>query len=174
MTLNRWLFDKLSRTLEPELRESVVGDVAELKLPELRAVYELLGLILRRQAPLWRSWKPWLALVGIVGPVAVILSNISVGVMDEIGRQTLVYWLYGVPYNSGVDRRSRDRNCGLLLVSGNLLVLGRRFRDGDIVRPGYLHQWDPLLLGLVFSMRSIRNHILFGPAPIKCFGSCAS
>ena len=102
MTLNQWLFDKLSSTLDPELRESVVGDVAELKLPELRAVYELLGLILRRQAPLWRSWKPWLALVGVVGAVAVILSNISVGLMDEIGRQTLVYWLYGVPYNSGL------------------------------------------------------------------------
>jgi hypothetical protein len=67
-----------------------------------RAVCELLGLVLRRQAPLWKTWRPWLALVGIVGPVGVLLSKISVGLVSHIGRQALVYWQYGVPYSSGL------------------------------------------------------------------------
>jgi hypothetical protein len=97
------LLDKLSHTLEPGLRNAVMGDLAELKVPERRAVFELLGLILRRQAPLWRTWRPWLALSGIVGPIGVLLSLISFGVVSEIGRQALVYWQYGVPYSSGLS-----------------------------------------------------------------------
>jgi hypothetical protein len=68
MKLSKWLINKIARTLEPELRDAVVGDVAELQMPDRRAVCELLGLVLRRQAPLWKTWRPWLALVGIVGP----------------------------------------------------------------------------------------------------------
>lgn len=119
MRPNRWLLDKLSRTLEPELRDSVIGDLAELKLSERRAVCELLGLILRRQAPLWRTWRPWLALVGIVGPIGVLLSLISVGVVSEIGRQALVYWQYGVPYSSGLTNAQEIET----LVCASLAVI---------------------------------------------------
>jgi hypothetical protein len=102
MKLGKWLIKKITRTLEPELQDAVVGDVTELKMPDRRAVYELLGLVLRRQAPLWKTWQPWLALLGIVGPVGVLLSKISVGVVSDIWRQALVYWRYGVPYSSGL------------------------------------------------------------------------
>lgn len=102
MRLSKWLINKIARTLEPELRDAVVGDVAELQMHDRRAVCELLGLVLRRQAPLWKTWRPWLALVGIVGPVGVLLSKISVDLVSDIGRQALVYWQYGVPYSSGL------------------------------------------------------------------------
>jgi hypothetical protein len=71
-------------------------------MPNRHAVYELLGLVLRRQAPLWKTWQPWLALLGILGPVGVLLSKISVGVVSDIWRRALVYWQYGVPYSSGL------------------------------------------------------------------------
>src|ERR1017187_3279666 len=81
MKLGKWLIKKITRTLEPELQDAVVGDVAELKMHDRRAVCGLLGLVLRRQAPLWKTWQPWLALLGIVGPVGVLLSKISVGLV---------------------------------------------------------------------------------------------
>ncbi|MGA9978248.1 MAG: hypothetical protein WBQ08_06405 [Candidatus Sulfotelmatobacter sp.] len=95
-----WMLDKLSRTLEPELQHAVIGDVTELKLPTRRAVWELLALVVRRQALPWREWGPWLALFGIVGPVIVLLSRISVGVVIELGRQAFMFWRYGVPYSN--------------------------------------------------------------------------
>ena len=148
MRPSRWLLDKLSHTLEPELRNAVMGDLAELKVPERKAVFELLGLILRRQAPLWRTWRPWLALFGIVGSIGVLLSLISVGVVSEIGRQALVYWQYGVPYSSGLSNAE--------------------------VRPSDLHQWNAILLGVVLSMRSVRSLSCLGATPFKCLGSHAS
>ncbi len=102
MKLGKWLIKKITRTLEPDLQDAVVGDVAELKMHDRRAVYELLGLLLRRQAPLWKTWQPWLALLGIVGPVGVLLSKISIGLVSGLARQALVYWQYGVPYSSGL------------------------------------------------------------------------
>jgi len=76
------------------VQDAVVGDVAELKMRDTRAVCELLGLVLRRQALLWKTWKPWLGLVGIVGPVGVFLSHICVGVLGGLLMQVLVYWQF--------------------------------------------------------------------------------
>ena len=173
MRLNRWLLDKLSHTLEPELQHAVLGDSAELKVPERRAVFELLGLILRRQAPLWRTWRPWLALVGIVGPIGVLLSLISVGVVSEIEASSGLLAIRSA-LQQRVDQCSRDRNSGLRLVSGYWLVVGRRLRDGGTIRPSDLHQWHAILFGLVLSMGPVRNPILLGATPVKCLGSRAS
>jgi len=98
----KWLINRITRTLETELQDAVVGDVAELKMSDRRAVCELLGLVLRRQALAWKTWQPWLALVGIVGPVGVLLSRISAGAVTNFSIQALVYWKYGVPYSNGL------------------------------------------------------------------------
>jgi hypothetical protein len=98
--VSEWMLDKLSRTLEPELRHAVIGDLTELKLPRRRAVWELLALVVRRQALPWRKWGPWLALFGIVGPVVMLLSRISGRVVGEMGRQAFMFWQYGVPYSN--------------------------------------------------------------------------
>jgi len=100
----KWLINKITRTLEPDLQGAVVGDVAELKIPDRQAACELLGLVLRRQAPQWKTWQPWLALVGIVGPIGVLLSQISIVVVSDFSRQVLAYWKYGVPYSSGLTK----------------------------------------------------------------------
>lgn len=100
--LLRWLVATLSSALEPELRESVMGDLTELRVSYAKTIHELLGLILRQEARLWRTWRPWLALIGIVGGIGWLLSNVFLGLIGDIARQAFVYWQYGVAYNSGL------------------------------------------------------------------------
>jgi len=99
---NQWFFHKLSGTLEPELREAVLGDLTELKISEERAIYELLSLLLRRQTKAQTSWKPWLALLGIVWPITWLLTNLSNGIASDLNIQALAYWKYGVFYGTGL------------------------------------------------------------------------
>lgn len=100
--LSRWVVARLSSTLEPEVRESVLGDLTELRVSCTRTIYELFGLILRREARLWRTWRPWLALIGIVGAIGWLLSNTCVGLISDIARRAFIYWQYGVPYHTGL------------------------------------------------------------------------
>jgi hypothetical protein len=97
-----WLVATLSSALEPELRESVVGDLTELRASYAKTIYELLGLIVRQESRLWRTWRPWFALIGIVGAIGWLLSNICLGLIGDIARRAFVYWQYGVPYSSGL------------------------------------------------------------------------
>lgn len=99
---NRWFLNKLSGTLELELRETVLGDLEELKVSNGRAVCELLDLLLRRQMKQWKNWRPWLALLGIVWPITWLLTNLSGDVASGLNIQTLAYWKYGVFYGTGL------------------------------------------------------------------------
>lgn len=73
-----WLVDRLSRLLEPDERDAALGDFVESGLAAGDALRAILGLVARRQVSLWTDWRPWLALVGIVGPGSLILLNFSV------------------------------------------------------------------------------------------------
>ena len=101
--LSKWLVTKLSSALEPDVRESVVGDLTELRVSRTRTIYELLGLILRQEAQLWKTWRPWLALIGIVGAIGWLLSNVCLGLVSDVTKQAFVYWQYGVRYQSGLS-----------------------------------------------------------------------
>ena len=72
-----FLLDGLSRLLESDARDVVLGDLAELNLGSLRSVRELCGLIARQQVRLWNVWRPWLALLGIVGLVGFRLNFLA-------------------------------------------------------------------------------------------------
>ncbi len=63
--------------LEPDEREAVRGDFAESGETSGQALRNVLGLVLRRQAALWKDWRPWLALVGLVAPLGVLLSLVA-------------------------------------------------------------------------------------------------
>lgn len=74
MTRVSWRpLELLSRLLDPDDRDAALGDFAENGLPFGPALCALLGLIARRQAAAWKRWQPWLALLGIVGPVSLML-----------------------------------------------------------------------------------------------------
>src|SRR5262249_33141225 len=56
-----------------------------------RAARELLGLVLRRQAASWMDWHPWVAVVTIVAPAGVALSQLSA---FWAGGTAIYSWLY--------------------------------------------------------------------------------
>ena len=78
MTRIGWtLADLAAQLLEPHEREAVRGDLAECGASEWRTFREVLGLVVRRQAALWKAWRPWFALVGVVLPLGILLSHAS-------------------------------------------------------------------------------------------------
>ena len=89
-----WLVDKLSRTLQPDERDAVRGDLAESGVSGGQALRDLVGLVVRRQAALWKDWRPWLALVGIVGLVGALLFNFSVYVSRTYELYFWIIWNY--------------------------------------------------------------------------------
>jgi hypothetical protein len=76
-TLSWWLVDHASQLLEPDEREAVRGDFSELRITGRHALRDLVGLIARRQAHAWADWRPWLALLGLVTPLGLLLSLVS-------------------------------------------------------------------------------------------------
>ena len=76
--------------LDPAERAVVEGDLRELRLPQDRAIRELVGLVMRRQIAAWLAWRPWVAIV-IVLSLGMMLSLIS----RYWAHTTAIYaWLY--------------------------------------------------------------------------------
>jgi hypothetical protein len=86
-----WLVDHLSRLLEPDEREAVRGDLAESGETGGQALRGVLGLVVRRQAALWKHWRPWLALVGVVVPFGMLLTLVSRATANG---SAIYIWLY--------------------------------------------------------------------------------
>jgi hypothetical protein len=86
-----WLADLVSRTLEPDEREAVRGDLAESGETGGRAFLDVLGLALRRQSALWMNWPPWVILAGLVLPLGVLLCLIS---RRDADGSAISLWLY--------------------------------------------------------------------------------
>jgi hypothetical protein len=93
MTRFAWrLVGLLSELLEPDERSAVCGDFQELHVTSGRALGDLLGLVVRRQAALWMDWRPWAALIALAVPVGVVLSLLA----RQIANSASVYvWAYG-------------------------------------------------------------------------------
>lgn len=89
MTIN--IVDLLSRLLEADEREAVRGDLTESGASGGRALRDVVGLVVRRQAALWMDWRPWLALVGVVVPLGLLLSHVSRWWADS---SAIYAWLY--------------------------------------------------------------------------------
>lgn len=67
------ILSALSNMLGPEEREAVLGDLIEAGKSSRKAIVEILGLVIRRQAARWHSWRPWLILAVIIIPAGVAL-----------------------------------------------------------------------------------------------------
>src|SRR5262249_23944492 len=86
-----WLVGRVSQTLEPDERDAVLGDLAESGVTCAQALRDVLGLVLRRQAAIWKDWRPWLALVGLVAPLGALLGLVSRRLADG---SAIYIWLY--------------------------------------------------------------------------------
>ncbi|HEY4988492.1 MAG TPA: hypothetical protein VII09_01725 [Opitutaceae bacterium] len=72
------LVECIARLLERDEREAVLGDLAETGESAWRASLQLAGLVVRRQAALWRDWRPWIAAFGLSLPSSLLLMGFSV------------------------------------------------------------------------------------------------
>lgn len=118
------VLERSSCLLDPHERDAVLGDIAEAKAGPLRALRDIGGLILRRQASIWLSIGPWLALVLVAIPVGVQLSHLSRGLADGNAIYALLYiddWPWGFLDSPGA-RRDVARLAGTFLLSA--LTLG--------------------------------------------------
>lgn len=114
-----WLVDRLARVLEPDEREAVRGDIAESGEPAVRALLDVLGLVVRRQVTLWKDWRPWVTLAGLVVPLGMLLSLNSI----SLGRSYDLYvWVFR---NSGVIDPGTLKDAGLTVRQSIGLLLFR-------------------------------------------------
>jgi hypothetical protein len=99
-----WRFvNILSRALEPDERDAVRGDLMESGATGGQALLDMMGLVVRRQGALWKDWHPWLALTGVVGIGATLLSELAFQFDGEILMQVRTYWRHGVHYGTGLS-----------------------------------------------------------------------
>jgi len=67
-------FNLISRLLDDGEREVLRGDLAEAHISGGQAFRELLGLVARRQAILWKSLPPWIVLFAVIYLLVPLLS----------------------------------------------------------------------------------------------------
>jgi hypothetical protein len=87
MTPTFWsLVEFAARPLNRDEREAVLGDSLESEESASRALAGILGLVLRRQALLWKSWRPWLSVFIFGVPCTVLLMGVSISVTCTFDR----------------------------------------------------------------------------------------
>jgi hypothetical protein len=86
-----WLVNVFSRMLAPDERAAVRGDIEESGESGVQALRDVLGLVARRQAGMWKSWRPWVALLGVALPLGVVLTLASRRAADG---GAIYLWLY--------------------------------------------------------------------------------
>lgn len=98
-TFSWWLVDRVSCLLDERERQVVCGDLAECGSRPARALREVLGLVIRRQAALWLDWQPWFAVLSAVVPIGLLLSHASRSWGVLLGVDLANYWvLWDVSY----------------------------------------------------------------------------
>lgn len=86
-----YLVDFTAQLLEDQEREAVIGDLRELEIGQGRALRELMGLVARRQVALWMDWRIWLNLLGVIAPLALLVSIMA---RQSAGESSVYVWLY--------------------------------------------------------------------------------
>ena len=174
-----WLVDKLSRMLDPAEREAVRGDFAELGDSGARALRDVLGLVIRRQASSWKDWRPWLVLIGLVYPLGVLLSLTVRRVADGevmypwnwIGLGQVAFWRYSRIYTPYITLICSSLSSGFMLgavsrrktrINGILFCLVL-FLETLLFMPRYhwFEQW--VRYGIVFPL-VLRTFLVLVPS----------
>jgi hypothetical protein len=97
-----------------------MGDLAELNLGSLQTIIELCGLIIRQQAPLWNTWRPWLSLLGIAGLIGIRLNFLADSLMAWPFFNIRTFRKYGTFYHNGLTT-GEELFMWLSLAAGVLL-----------------------------------------------------
>ena len=82
---------RIARALDPAEREVVLGDLAELGESWSHALRQILGLVVRREAALWMSPRPWLIVIAVAIPLGLLISVLS---RIASGGISVYVWMY--------------------------------------------------------------------------------
>jgi hypothetical protein len=74
------LIGLVARLLEQDDRDAVLGDLLESREGAVRGFLDVLGVVSRRQALLWKSPRPWLAGFVVALPCSYLLMHVSISV----------------------------------------------------------------------------------------------
>jgi len=78
------LVEVLALQLAPAEREVALGDLIEAQSTAWQGMFEISGLVVRRQVQLWGSWRPWLAASGLAFPCSLVLLGFSFAISTEL------------------------------------------------------------------------------------------
>jgi hypothetical protein len=109
-----------AQLLDRDEREAVLGDLLEAGESAWRGLIDVVGLVVRRQAGLWKSWRPWVAAFGLTLPGSLLLMGTSISVSWKVQRMM-----------------SPDGNAGSvsfwMLICNALLLIGWAWTGGFVV-----------------------------------------
>jgi hypothetical protein len=147
-----WRFvDLVSQLLAPDDRDAVCGDFTESGVSGGQALREVLGLIVRRQAVLWADWRPWLAIVGVVAPLGLLLSYVSRWWADNSAIAAWLYvnnWTWGYLESPGARGNLVAMSTGVL--ADYLALIGWSWTSGFVL--GSLSRRTQWFTGTLFCL----------------------
>ena len=85
--------------LRRDEREAVLGDLIESGEEVWAALFAVLGLVLRRETAVWKTWHPWVAAFALSVPCSFLLMGLSVSVSRAL--QNIFTWSPGLGNSSG-------------------------------------------------------------------------
>lgn len=126
-----WVVGHLTRLLNEDEREVVRGDLAECHTPTARALREVLGLVLRRQAAPWLAVEPWLALLTVVIPIGFLLSHASRSWAEGAAEEILLYGrLWDFSYLANPGWRADLISVAVRMAAAWLALIGWSWTSG--------------------------------------------
>jgi hypothetical protein len=121
-----WAFvECIAQVLPPQEREWVLGDVTEAQESAWSGLCGVIGLVLRRQAEPWKTWRPWLAGFGVALPNSFLLMGMSLSV-------ALSYMRLLCPEMLAQASLNKSSALGVLLWQ-SLLLIGWSWTGGFVV-----------------------------------------
>ena len=114
----------LAGRLDPDEREAVLGDFLDAGVSAPRALRELSGLLARRELTLWSSCRPWLALVGVAGPLALMLWWFYLPLSNTYGLYSWIIANYPHFDRTMLEETGLTPERGIVLMLRQVLLLG--------------------------------------------------
>jgi hypothetical protein len=155
------IVDWLASRLPEDERDAVLGDLIEAGASNGPVIRELLGLLARRQAILWKSWQPWLALFGLVVIAGMFLSEFIFHFQVALHEQLRTSWPYGEPVDTLLPRWQNI----IYLASVLLALFGWTWTGGFVL--GRLSGPATWITGPLFWLMCVDSF----PARLRLLGS---
>ena len=165
---------RVGRSCE-QLRFAAPGFYVVLNLAESgqtggQALRDVLGLVARRQAALWKDWRPWVALIGLA-PAGALLSLISRRVADGSAIPIWMYldnWTWAYVTNTGA--RSDLLHYGADIITQYLVLACWSWASGLLL--GSLARRSVWVNGTFFCLVLLVRELLGAP-PFHSAGNAA-